>query len=401
MKKKLLSILAIFVIAIFAVVSVNAATDEENKENDFSLFNVNSFSEVYKLSEQNGKIDIPFINIFSKGATYDKIVKHPGISIGSSTIDVNEKLEGLQLIISNDMISIKGEVENVIIFGKNVVVEGSISGDSVIFSENVTVTEKGKIASDVVIISNELEISGTVEGNLIAVVSGKSKINGTINGEYRTITGSIDVENSNIKGNVYIKTNADTSKVLEKYKNATIVAIKNEDSKDTGKEILDIVIKGIITVVIYTLVCFLITKKDNNIVAKMTNKFKEHTVYGIIMACIYLFVSLILPVILILLAVAGLGIVAWPILIVYLAILLISLSMSTLIVGMIIYEALKDKIEKYKLPAMAGIFIVLFVLSNIPAISHYALTTINLVSLAAIITLLTKRKNKKEEKPQK
>ena len=299
------------------------------------------------------------------------------------------------------MISIKGEVENVIIFGKNVVVEGSISGDSVIFSENVTVTEKGKIASDVVIISNELEISGTVEGNLIAVVSGKSKINGTINGEYRTITGSIDVENSNIKGNVYIKTNADTSKVLEKYKNATIVAIKNEESKDTGKEILDIVIKGIITVVIYTLVCFLITKKDNNIVAKMTNKFKEHTVYGIIMACIYLFVSLILPVILILLAVAGLGIVAWPILIVYLAILLISLSMSTLIVGMIIYEALKDKIEKYKLPAMAGIFIVLFVLSNIPAISHYALTTINLVSLAAIITLLTKRKNKKEEKPQK
>ena len=100
---------------------------------------------------------------------------------------------------------------------------------------------------------------------------------------------------------------------------------------------------------------------------------------------------IILPIILILLGIVDLGIIAWPILILYLSIFLLSLSISTLVVGMVIYEAIKTKVTKYKLVTIAAIFLVLYVITNLPFISYYAVVAINLVSLAIIITMITRK----------
>ena len=391
MRNKFLTIFLMLVICIFTFANVNA----ETKVN--SIMDINTFEEVYKLSEQGEKIEIPFINVFSASATYDEIVKHSGLSIGSSTIDVNEKLEGVQTIISNDMVTIKGEVEHAIIIANNVVIEGKVSGDTLIFSSNVKILEGAKISRDIVIVSNALEIEGQVDGNVIAVVSDNTKISGKIGKDFRGIVGSIDVTDSEIKGNIYAKTDSDTTALLGKYENATIVKLDKDKEASKSSKVLDIIIKGIITVIIYTIVTFFVTKKDGNIVSKATSKFKQHTIYGVIMALVYFLLIVLLPILLIMLGAVGLGIVAWPILIFYLALFLFSISTSSLVVGMVIYESIKSKVGKYKIVSIAGIFAVLFILSNIPVLSYYVLVAINLVSLAVIITMIT-RKKKQEEK---
>lgn len=385
MKNKFLTIVLMLVVCLFTLVNVSADT----KQN--SVLDINSFSEVFKLSEQGEKIDLPFINIFSASATYDDIVKHSGISLGSSTIDVNEKLEGVQTIISNDMVTIKGEIEHAIIFANNVVIEGKITGDTLIVSPSVKILKDALISRDVIIVSNDLELEGKVDGNVISVISNSAKISGTIAKDFRAIAANLDVENSDIKGNVYVKTDMDTTKLLEKYKDAKVEKLTTEKESDKSSKILNIVIKGIITVVVYTAITFFITKKDINIVSKAYAKFKDHTIYGIIGAFLYFMLLIILPIILILLGIVDLGIIAWPILILYLSIFLLSISISTLVVGMVIYEAIKTKVTKYKLVTIAAIFLVLYVITNIPFISYYAVVAINLVSLAIIITMITRK----------
>ena len=391
MKNKFLAIFLMLVICVFTFVNVNADTK------DNGVIDINTFDEVVKLSEQGEKIDLPFVNIFSKAATYDEVIKHSGISLGSSTIDVNQKLEGIQTIISNDMVTIKGEIEHAIIFANNVVIDGKVTGDTLILSPSVKILKDAKISRDIVIVSNDLEIDGNIDGNVIAVISNSAKISGTIAKDFRAIAGNVDVENSDIKGNVYVKTDSDTSKLVEKYKDAKIVKLSTEKEENKSSKVLDIVIKGIITVVVYTAITFFVTRKDVNIVSKAYAKFKEHTIYGVVGAFIYFILIIILPIILILLGMIDLGAIAWPILIAYISLFMLSLSVSSLVVGMVIYEAIKKKAPKYKLAVIAAIFVVIYALISIPAISYYAKVAINLVSLAVIITMIT-RKEKKEEK---
>ena len=85
---------------------------------------------------------------------------------------------------------------------------------------------------------------------------------------------------------------------------------------------MGIITKGIITVIVYTFVAWLITRKPNNIVEKACEKFKEKTTFGLIASVIALMLVLILPILLIVLALTGLGLIAWTILIAYVAVLL-------------------------------------------------------------------------------
>ena len=123
------------------------------------------------------------MNIFTNAATYDKDVTHSGISIGETTIDVNEKLEGMQVLFSTDMITIKGEVENSLIYANNVIIEGKLTGDSIILAPTVQIKEAAVIENDVIIIANNLDIAGTVKGNVIATVTEKTTVTGIINEE--------------------------------------------------------------------------------------------------------------------------------------------------------------------------------------------------------------------------
>ena len=164
---------------------------------------------------------------------------------------------------------------------------------------------------------------------------------------------------------------------------------------------MGIITKGIITVVIYSVLCFFITRKENNIVTKAYNKFKNNTMFGLLMAVVLIMLLLILPLVLILLAIAGFGIIAWPILVAYLALMLFVISTAMLIVGTTTFEAIRTKVEKFKIPVIALIFAVLYTLTQITVIATYANMAMFLIALGIVVTMITKKsevENKKENK---
>ena len=384
MTKKFFSVLMMMFVILISLTNVHA-TD--------GMFYMGSYSDIYKLSEQSD-IDLPFINVFANAATYDKDVTHSGISIGDTTIDVNEKLEGMQVLVSTDMVTIKGEVENSFIYANNVVIEGKLTGDSIIFAPTVQILEGATVEKDVIIVANNLDLQGIVEGNVIATVSEKANISGVINQDLRMIVEDLVVENETIKGDVYIETNADTTALKEKYPNAVVKSLVEETELEV--DWMSIFTKGIITVVIYSVICFLLTRKENNIVEKACKKFKANITYGLLIAVITLMLVLVLPIILIIMALSGLGLIAWPILISYIALLLLVGTTAMLIVGLAIFDAVKEKVSKYKIPAIALIYIVLYALTQVPVIAGYANMAIMLVALAIVVTMFTKKLPKEE-----
>lgn len=381
MKKKILTLFMLVCTIVLATSSVFASD---------GLFQLGVFEDVYKLSE-NKEIVLPFLNMFSAAATYDSDVNHSGITFATSTMDINKKLNGVHLIFSSDMLNVTGEVEHGIIYANNVVIHGKVSKDSLIMGASVKILDTAEISEDVIIIADNLEIEGNVKGNVIATVSNNTKVTGKIDKDLRIITNSLELGNELVKGNLYVETDMDITTLKEAYPNGTFEVLTKE-TKSTSEKVIGIVTKGVVTVVIYTVVAYLIVRKENNIIKKATDKFKDNTVYGVIMGMIAFMMILILPLILILLAVYGLGIIAWPVLIAYVALILFSISTATFTVGTAIYTAIQDKVKGHKVLVLAAIFIVLYAICNIPYIAYYALVAINLIALAIIITGLTKKK---------
>lgn len=380
MKKKILSILAIMFVVLVSFTNVQAAD---------GLFQMGAFEDIYKLSEQLDEIDLPFINVFTNAATYDKDVNHSGISVGTTTIDVNEKLEGMQLLVSKDMVTIKGEVENSVIYANNIVIEGKITGDTILLAPTVQILETATIEKDVIIVANNLELQGTVKGNVIATVAVKANISGTIEKDLRMVALDLSLQEEQINGEVYLETDADTSAIIAKYPDATIQPL--EEETESTIDWIDIFTKGVITVIVYSAICFFITRKDNNIAEQAYNKFKANTTYGLIISIVMLMLLILLPILLVVLAFYGFGIIAWPILIAYLGGILLVLSTASLIVGMTIFEAVKGKVGKYKIPVIALIFIVLYALTKITFISTYANMAMLLIALGIVVTMITKK----------
>lgn len=385
MSKKFFSILMVMFVLVVSLTNVHAAD---------GLFHTGMYEDIYKLSEQ-ADIDLPFLNMFMNAATYDKDVKHSGISFGSTTIDVNEKLEGMHAIISTDMVTIKGEVENSFIYANNVVIEGKLTSDSIIFAPTVQIKENAVIENDVIIVANNLDVLGTVKGNVIATVTEKTNMTGKIDGDFRVITTDLKLENEQIKGDIYIETSTDTTSLKEKYPEATVKSLVDQVEQET--DWMGIITKGIITVIVYTFVAWLVTRKPNNIVERACEKFKAKTTFGLIVAVISLILVIVLPIILVMLAVMGLGMVAWPILIAYVALLLLVATTAMLIVGMAIYDAIKGKVAKFKIPVIALIYAVLYALTKITVVSGYANMAIMLIALAIVLTMFTKKKEAKEQ----
>lgn len=386
MRKKFLSIIAIMFVVLVSITSVQATE---------GLFDVGAYNDIYRLSEQQDKIDLPFINVFASEATYDQIITHSGISIGDSTIDIDEKLEGVHIIASNDMVTIKGEVENAFIYGSNVVVEGKITGDTMILAPNVQILEGATVSKDIVIITNNLEIKGIVEGNVIATVSQKANISGAIKNDLRMMAQTAEITTEDINGDIYIETNADMTALKEKYPNAIIEPLIEEVEQEV--DWVNIITTGIITVVLYSAICFFITKKDNNIVQKACKKIKTNTAYGIIIAFLMLMLTIILPIILIIVAIFGFGIIAWPVLIVYLGIILFVITTAPLIVGMTVFEAIKDKVGSHQILVISLIYIILYILTQITIIATYVNISLVLIALAIVMTMLTKKLPKEDK----
>lgn len=386
MKKKILAIIVMFVLTITSFTNIYAKD---------GMFDSGFFNKAYRLSKES-EIDLPFLNFFEKSATYDKRVTHSGISFGQSTIDIDEKMEGMHLIFSQDMVTVKGEIEHGIVYGKNIVIEGKILNDTILMGDTVKITENAVIEKDIIVVSPNFTMSGIIKGNLIAATN-TAVINGTIEKDLRIETANIDIENSIINDEVYLSVPEGTNinKIKEKYPAASINVIstisEQEDVKLTGEEIMNVVLDGLKVVIVYTLVSMLLVKKEKGITTKMTARFLEHSTFGIFASVGAFALSILIIILLAFLGFIGYGVLAWPLLIVYIAVLLLSLSICQLVVGLVLYEVLKKKIGKYKLPALIGIFGIIYSLTKLPGVAPYMVIAINVLSLAIVITYMFKK----------
>ncbi|MBR6688953.1 MAG: hypothetical protein IKL68_02940 [Clostridia bacterium] len=383
MKKKIVAILFVFVLMLTTFSNAYG----------IELLNVGIYETAYRLSKDND-INLPFINVFDKSATYDKTVKHSGITFGETTIDVEDKLEGVHAILTGDMVTIKGEVEHGVILANNVVIEGKISDDTIIIAQTVKITEKAIVERDILVIATDLAVLGTVKGNLIAV-STDAKVSGVIEQDLRIVTCTLNLENSTIKGKLEAEVDFEDVKqeIISMYPEAVVELNVKEDN---SVNVVRIVLKGIKTVLVYTFIAAVITKKNKSVATKMSARFMENSTFGILSSAAVLTLAPLLLIVLTFAGVVGLGIVAWPVLIIFTAVILLALVTSQLIVGLFIYEVIKKKASKYRIPALAIIYTVLFALTQIPVIYSYAIVAISLVALGIVLTYIFKRNETSE-----
>lgn len=399
MKKKIL----LLCLAVISVLSIfNFVNAEE-------LMTVNIYSEtdgnvssMYKASEHED-VTLPFINSISgMKVVMDKDVTHSGITMATEEIEILNSLKGLHILYNQDSISIKGKVDYPIIISQNVILEGEITGDAVIYSPNVVIKENAVVKGDLLISTDSLKIEGKVLGSVIASASRECVITGVIENELRISTASLNLEDGEVKGKILIKTTADMTKLLEKYPEATIEKI---ESSDLGANIKNIIITGATIVVAFTALAYAIVRKDENIFTKMLDKVKGKSINVALSGIAVFLPSIVLVFLLIILSVLGLWIIGVPAILAYIAYIAVCAMLSVLIIGTVIFEAVKyTVIKKYeenimikKLGLLFGIFAVLYALAVIPFISKYVIMTLCIIS-TGLVTITLFGKSNKENK---
>jgi len=396
MKKKIL-LLSLIVLSLFSVFTfVNA--DE--------LMNVNIYSEaignvgidtIYKSSEHKD-VTLPFINSISDmRVVFDTDITHSGVTMAEKEIEVLGHLKGLHVMYNNDSLTIKGKIDYPIIISQNVILEGEITGDAVIWAPNIVIKDGAKIYGDILVSTQSLKIEGNVQGNVIASASKECVITGTIEKSLRVTTKSLNLDNGTVNGDILVKTDADMQNILEKYPNATI---EKENLNENETDVKSIIITGVVTVVMFTALGYVFVRKDNNMFTKMLEKIKGKSVNVVLSGVAVLLPSILLIVLLIIASILGLWMVGVPALVIYIAYIIVCSMLAILVVGTLIFEAIKyNVIKKFeenivpkKLGLLFAIYSVLYALTVIPFISTYVIMILCTLSTGVITVALFGKK---------
>lgn len=390
MRKKLL-LLCLMVISAFSV--VNFVNAEELMTVNIYSEETDSISSSYVASEHED-ITLPFVNSISgMKVVLDKDVNHSGITMATKEIEVLGNLKGLHIMYNTDSLTIKGKIDYPIIISQNVVLEGEITGDAVIYAPNVVIKENAVVKGDILVSTTNLKIEGKILGSVIASINGECVITGTIENELRISTNSLNLNEGTVNGKILVKTSSDMSKLLEKYPDAVIESVSTTDNSD---KIKGTIITGVMVVVLFTALAYVVVRKDNNIFTKVLDKVKGKSVNVVLSGIAVLLPSIVLVVLLIIVSALGLWIIGVPMLLVYIAYIAVCAMLSILIIGTVIFEAIKyTVIKKYeenitikKLGLLFGIFLVLYVLAVIPFISKYVIMTLCIISTGLVTTAL-------------
>lgn len=390
MRKKIL-LLCMVIISVFSV--MNFVNAEELMTVNIYSEETGSISSSYMASEHED-ITLPFVNSISgMKVVLDKDVNHSGITMATKEIEVLGNLKGLHIMYNTDSLTIKGKIDYPIIISQNVVLEGEITGDAVIYAPNVVIKENAVVKGDILVSTTNLKIEGKVLGSVIASVNDECVITGTIENELRISTNSLNLDEGTVNGKILVKTSSDMSNLLAKYPEAIIENVSTSDSVTNIKETI---IMGVVIVVLFTALAYIVVRKDTNIFTRMLEKVKGKSVNVVLYGIAVLLPSIILVVLLVIISVLGLWIIGVPILLVYIAYIAVCAMLSILIIGLLIFEAVKyTVIKKYeenitikKLGLLFGIFLVLYVLTVIPVISKYVIMTLCIISTGLVTTAL-------------
>lgn len=397
--KRIVKILLLCLL-IISMKNVQATVEQDTTKASNEIINFKISEGDFVSSIEDFKYVLPFLNIATKNITYDKTLISSGISIGNESIHVKKDLKGIQILMASDTVTIEGNCEYAIILATNVVIKGKVEKDLFIFAQSIFITETAEIGNDVTIVSNKAEIKGKILGNLLGRVQELS-LYGIVEKDLRIKAKTITIKTEQIKGDMVLFTDSNAVDLLKQYPNALIekYTLIPEQYNQTVYS-FRMITKGIMIILTYTLIAFLINRKENNFTQCTTEKIKKYTPYTFLMgvSLIVLFPAVLL--ILIVLSLIGLGFISWPILLAYLAFIILVWILDILIVGLILINIIIEKIGKNKLDTKKKILIYLsifLILYLLKYVSSYVPILYAITSTGIVFTAITKRTNKKEK----
>lgn len=412
-RKYLLSILALFVF--FAIFNVNNKifAEENTKDNGEqtqiatvnSIFDIKGINGEYKTSSDTSDIYLPFFRNAVGRIEVDKSIGKIGMLSSSSTIDVNEPLKNIQFLLSSDTIRINANMEYALIWAANdVVINSNIERNAVIFAGGtVTIEENVTVGDDVIIIANSVNIKGILKENAI-ISSSSVNVSGSIEKDLRCDISSIDISgNDNVKGKLYINTYNKNLDIKDKYKDA-IVNIK--EVKSAAKTFGNVLLKCAISSLAFTLL-YLVVKKisKGKVYEKMFNKAKNNTLFVVLSGSIALLAFPAVFIFLILISILGLYMITVPILVIYLAFLIVFVMLSVYVIGSTVFEYINKKyIKAEKLSIeLVGVFFAflsLNLLCKIPKVGTYIYMAEIMIAVGIMISYFLKKDkiSKEQEK---
>ena len=407
LKRKMYSVIILFIICNIFIVSSVFATEaiiknEEVKieskkvDNNNEVIDIKTKEGMYKLSDDKDEIYLPFVRYVEERMVFDKEIETMGASFCGKTIEVNSPLKNTQLFFAGDSVRINSEMERPIIFtGSDVVIDSEITDTIIIFASNsVTLTENAKIDKDIICFATNFESKGIIKGSLIGAFD-KVDISGKIERDLRVHASEINIANKDsVEGHILLKTYNEALSIKDNYPNAKIEILKNEVNKVDMKTII---LQGISTCLLFTLIFLLINKfSKNKLIEKALQKTKTNLTFAIISGIILMITIPMITIILFILMIVGLGAVAFPIFIVYMAYILFASLLSVFIVGTILYSYIKEKYLKnnnvwYDIVGVFCVYASLYTLSRIPFVGFIIGLTLVIFSSGILLTLIFKK----------
>lgn len=404
-KKYIMSLVAMVFLTFFGITFVNA-TSEINVEEEIKIENFEGYfdtefsNEVYKFSEEDKEIKLPYFRFSNERMIIDKEIKKSGFCFSAKSIEVNSKLTGIQTLFSSDTIRVNANMEYGILFSDgDIIVDSNIDKSLVLISSGtVTITENATVNEDIILVSSKLELQGNILGSVIGSVE-SANITGKIKEDLRISTNDIKFSSDqNVENNIYISTYNEALNIADKYPKAII---KLQEVEQTNEFSLNKVFSMLFNSLIFALMYIIINKvAKKDIFNVAINKISKNSVTVLISGTVLLLAFLPLMFVLIMLSVFGLWVIALPVLLIYIVSLVIILMLSVFIVGSLMYNYIRQKYIKTGgigtdiLGAFCS-YLVLSVLTKIPFIGSYIGIIINILAAGIVFTLIFKRQ--KEE----
>jgi len=355
---------------------------------DTSILDIKSTNDVYKFSEDK-EIKLPFIRTSLNRMIMDKDLSKSGMSISTKNITATNNLQGIQTLISEDTIRVEGNMQYGVLIAPTVIIEGTIDKTVFVIAKNVTVSEGAVIKEDLLAISTDLDILGSVEGNVLG--SAKSlNVSGNISEDLRFYVDEINLnESSTITGSIYLSSYNDID-LGDRYPNAIINTLEKPQWYD-----LIYINEIIISSILFALIYLLVTSKTN-VFKNILNKVKSNKVSVPLYGALSIILVPVAFLLFLLLIYIGIIEFAFAFAIIYTAFMIVVGILSTFIVGSIMCEHITSKYENikgffYKFVFTFCVFLALSLITKLPYVNELFGMLIFLFASGIVLTSLIKK----------
>lgn len=361
---------------------------------------------IYKLSDDKVDVYLPYIRYATDSIIMDKEISDMGILFSLKSIEVNSSTKDIQVLLAYDTVRINSNIEHGIIFaGSGVVINSNISKNSVILSNgDIVISEGVTIDDDIIVFCNNLVVNGTVKGSIVGAAN-TVNVNGKIERDLRLDVINANIPNSeSILGEVYINTTNENINIKDIYPNAIVNVYKKKSNNISSKDILNVVTISFVFAVIY-----MIIKKASKgkAVSSALTKIKENSLHVVLFGTIFMLTIPLIFLILGILSLIGLSKITIPAFIVYIAFIIVVSMLSTLIVGSMMFEYVKEKYIKecniwLELVGSFVTFCMLHFLTFIPKVGFYISLMLVILAIGIMICVIFKKtKNREVAKVEK